>query len=88
MIKSLGKNCIVIAFWLCLWALLAYLADRELLLPGPLAVLKRICALAVTGFFWKAVAASLARILLGSVCGILLGTVLAVLTCRFPLLNV
>ena len=77
----------MLAFWLCLWALLARLVDRELLLPGPLTVLRRLCELAITAVFWQTAAISLARILLGAVCGILLGTAAAVLTCRFRLLN-
>ena len=34
MVRRLGKNCIVLVFWLLVWAALAKLVDRELLLPG------------------------------------------------------
>lgn len=83
MLRRLGKNLIVLAFWLCLWAGLACLVGRELLLPGPLAVFKRLCVLALTADFWQTAAVSLLRILLGTVCGLALGAALAALTCRF-----
>ena len=87
MLKRLGKNCIVLAFWLGVWALLAALVGRELLLPGPRAVLRRLGELILTGPFWQTTGVSLLRILLGAVLGILLGTVLAVLTRRFRVLS-
>lgn len=83
MLKRLGKNGIVLAFWLLVWAALAGLVGRELLLPGPLAVLKRLFVLAQTADFWLAAAVSLGRILLGAVIGVAAGTLLAVLTRRF-----
>lgn len=87
MLKRLGKNCIVLAFWLCLWALAAHLTGRELLLPGPLAVLLRLWELAGTSAFWRAALMTLWRILWGAAAGVLLGTLLAVLTCRFRFLE-
>ena len=87
MLRRLGKNLIVLAFWLCLWALAAYLVDRELLLPGPLAVLRRVAQLACTGEFWRTALMTLGRILLGAAAGVVLGAVLAVLTCRFSLME-
>lgn len=85
MLKRLGKNGIVLAFWLLIWAALAGLVGRELLLPGPLAVLKRLFILARTSGFWLTATVSLGRILLGAVTGVAAGTLLAVLTSRFPI---
>ncbi|MGM9614558.1 MAG: ABC transporter permease [Oscillospiraceae bacterium] len=87
MLKRLGKNGIVLAFWLLVWAALAGLVGRELLLPGPLAVLKRLFTLAQTADFWLITAVSLGRILLGAVIGVAAGTLLAVLTSRFKLVD-
>ncbi len=74
-------------FWLILWALLARLVDRELLLPGPAAVLRRLCALLVTGAFWRTVGVTMLRILCGVLAGTALGVLSAVLTWRFRLLH-
>ena len=49
--------------------------------------MQRLCQLAFTGIFWQTAAISLLRILAGAACGILLGTVLAVLTSRFHVLD-
>lgn len=87
MAKRLGKSIIVLAFWLAVWAGLAALVGRELLLPGPWVVGRRLIELIVTAHFWQTVAVTLARIVLGAVCGIALGALLGALTCRFRALD-
>ena len=78
------KNCMKIAippvFWLGVWQLAALLVGRELLLPGPLAVAKALCALAATGDFWLSALMTLARVFLGLAWGTGAGTALAFLT--------
>lgn len=86
-VKSLLKNCIVLAFWLGLWQGLSLWVDSPLLLPSPGTVLARLAVLACTGAFWRTIAASLLRILLGTVAAVALGTVLAVACCRFSWLD-
>ncbi len=75
------------AFWLGVWQLAAFLVERwvegrgnELLLPYPLTVFRSLLRLGSTPLFWTAVAASLARILMGMAVGTLLGGLLAGLT--------
>lgn len=79
------------AFWLGVWQLCAFLVDRhvggkgnELLLPYPASVWRAFLSLAGTGAFRAAVLASLGRIAAGLVWGVLLGGLLAVLTCASP----
>ncbi len=74
-------------FWLLVWALLARLVDKALLLPGPAAVLRRLLGLAATGAFWRTVGVTLLRILCGALAGTVLGVAAAVLTWRFRLLH-
>ena len=76
-----------VLFWLLLWFLLALLFDQPLLLPTPMAVLKKMGELFVTGSFWLTVALSLSRVFTGILAALLLGTVLAFLTVRFSLLH-
>lgn len=72
-------------FWLAVWGAAAFLIGQELLMPSPLAVAKRFAELAGTADFWRCAGASLLRIFCGAAVGVALGTVLAVLTCRFAL---
>lgn len=79
------------AFWLGVWQVCAFLVDRrlegrgnELLLPYPVSVWNALASMAGTGEFWSTVLASLGRIALGLAAGIVLGFLLAVLTCASP----
>ena len=82
-------------FWLGLWWVAAVAFHKPLLLPTPRIVLETLWSLARTALFWKTVATSLLRILLGILAALVTGTLLAVLTVwsRFfhhlfsPLLN-
>lgn len=80
-----------LAFWLGVWQICAFLVDRhvdgrgnELLLPYPVSVWNILVCLVGTGAFWWTVLSSLGRIALGLTCGVLMGTVLAALTCASP----
>ena len=79
------------AFWLGVWQLCAFLVDRhvngrgnELLMPYPVSVWRALVSMVGTGEFWATVVASLGRIAVGLVWGVLLGALLAVLTCASP----
>ncbi len=77
----------VSAFWIAVWALAAALVGSELLLPSPLRVLRRFLTLAGTPAFRTTVCASILRVLTGIVCALVLGTLLAVITEKSPLLR-
>jgi NitT/TauT family transport system permease protein len=74
------KVAIPAAFWLGVWQFAAMAVNQQLLLPAPFAVLLTLWDLVVTPAFWQTAAASLLRIFSGFLAGIVLGTVLAVLT--------
>ncbi|MGN1002707.1 MAG: ABC transporter permease [Oscillospiraceae bacterium] len=86
-LKKLGKNFIVLLFWLAVWELLALLVGKPLLLPDPPTVLARLGTLVTTAAFWAITAVSLLRILCGALIALALGTALAVLTCRFKAMD-
>jgi len=73
-------------FWTVVWYLAAVTMDNPLLLPSPIQVLRCLGNLMLTAGFWQTVAVSIGRILLGIVCAVALGCVLAVVTtsCRLP----
>ena len=74
-------------FWLLVWVLLARLVNRELLLPSPFQVLRKLLELMRTGSFWASVSLSLLRVLGGILSAVVLGVVLAVLTEKFRVLR-
>ena len=86
-LKKLLKNCIIAAFWLGLWAFLAFVVGKPLLLPGPWAVALRLGELACSASFWATTAKTLLRIALGFLCAVPLGVMLAAGTCRFAFLR-
>jgi len=86
-INKTNKILAALAFWLAVWWALALVTASELLLPSPAATVRRVLELLPTVSFWRTVGTTMLRILLGALGGIVIGTVLAVVTCRFPLLN-
>ena len=75
-------------FWMVIWHLAAWLLElrlegrgNELLLPYPSTVLESLRTLCMTSKFWLTVGRSLLRILYGLAAGVLLGSILAVITC-------
>ncbi len=71
-----------VAVWLLVWQAAGMALGQELLLPSPLAALRRLGELALTGPFWRAVGWSAARILGGFLLACLAGTALAALASR------
>ena len=79
-IKRIGLSFCIAIFWVALWSILAAIIGKELLLPYPWTVLKKLCELVLTLPFWQNVILTLLRILLGIVAALVFGTALAVLT--------
>ncbi|MFR5421193.1 MAG: ABC transporter permease [Oscillospiraceae bacterium] len=61
--KRFARGALTLAFWLAVWAALALLVHRELLLPAPWVVVRRLCELAATVAFWRITAVSIGRVL-------------------------
>ena len=85
MIKKALKYSIITAIWLGLWQLVAGAVGQELLFPSPLSVAKRLIELAATSDFYKIIAKSLLRILIGMTVGTLIGAVGGLLTAFFSI---
>ena len=73
------------AFGLAVWCRAAACVDQPLLVPSPIAVLRRLGELAAAPLFWRSTLVSLLRIFCGALAGTILGTLCAVLTSRFRL---
>ena len=76
--KRFARGALTLAFWVALWTALALLVNRELLLPAPWVVVRRLCELAATAAFWRITAESIGRVLLGITAAVALGTGVAV----------
>ena len=92
--KAIKKVVVPLAFWLAVWQVAAWvvgdsvllsarpvLKEIPLLLPGPWTVVCTLAGLVVEWAFWQAAGLTLLRVFLGLVVGVVLGTLIAVLTC-------
>ena len=86
-LTPLAKTGLAAIFWLAVWQVLSVAVDSALLLPGPWPVAQRLAQLVASASFWRVTSVSFARILLGAVSAVALGTVLAALCCRFALVD-
>lgn len=77
---SFLKFLAIATLWIIIWSIAARLIGKELLLPSPLSVLKRLGSLLKTSDFYITAAVSMIRVLLGIVTATLVGVLLAVLT--------
>lgn len=81
--RRLLRGLAVAAFWLALWWGAAAAVRQELLIPTPAQVAVTLWHAAGTAAFWRAAGASLWRIVLGFIGGVLAGCLLAGLTVHF-----
>jgi len=82
------KTLLAAVFWLAVWSFASLSVSQELIMPSPLSVLETLLELGAEADFWRAAGLSLLRIFGGFAAGALLGTLLAVLTVRFELMDV
>lgn len=79
-IKTFFKTLAVAAFWILIWYLAARQVGKELLLPSPESVMKRLCEIMGTGEFYITTLYSLVRVMSGILLACAAGVLLAVLT--------
>ncbi len=70
---------VALAFWTGIWFVAAAHINKELLIPGPLVVVKRIGNLVTERAFWLKTGVSFLRVLSGFAIGCIMGVILAVL---------
>lgn len=81
-VRRIGKKAAVITFWLLVWQILALIVDNGILMVGPWETLVRMGELLREAGFYSTIAMSLFRISVGFLAGFLMGTALAVGSCR------
>ena len=82
---KLLRRLAVLAFWLTVWYFAAAAVGQELLLPGPLLVGQKLCALAGTKTFWFTLGKSILRVLTGIVSAVILGGLIGLVTYKSAL---
>ena len=82
-VKKIAGWTAVGLFWLAVWQLAYYGVGRDLLLASPIAVFKRLKELVVTADFWIIIGTSFYRIMTGFLLGLLVGTLLGMITARW-----
>lgn len=81
--KAAAKTFAAAVFWIAVWQILSITVDQEIVLPSPLRVIEAAVPLITGPAFWKTVALSIVRIVLGFVGALVTGCVLAVLTVKW-----
>ncbi len=84
--KDTGRNGILgkllaALFWVAVWLLCALAVGKELILPGPVSVLRALGRLVVRGSFWSSILLTMFRIMLGYLLGVSAGCLLALACC-------
>ena len=79
-LKNILRGAAAAVFWIIVWALAARAVGKDLILPGPLSVARTLVTLAGTEEFWRSILTTFLRILSGYLSGVILASVLAVLT--------
>ena len=74
-------------FWLFVWQGLSICIGQEILLASPLSVLNRLISLASGLDFWRSIAFSLQRIVLGFFLATFIGIIFATFAARFHLIE-
>lgn len=85
--KKWGGRIFALLFWIGLWALASRIVNQEILISSPLAVAKELCVIVFEPEFWRVVLFSCARIALGFLLAVTLGSLFAILCYRFVLLE-
>ena len=78
------RGIIALLFWVAVWWILSLAVGREVLIPTPLRVFKRLFELLRTADFYRIVGLSLLRILAGFSAAIVLGVLFGVLSAKLP----
>jgi NitT/TauT family transport system permease protein len=87
LLKQYGSKIFAICFWLLGWELLSRVLNNNIVLAPPLAVFITLIDLIGQTEFWQTILFSSLRIILGFVLALTGGTILAIISSRFRLVE-
>lgn len=76
-----------VLFWLIVWQIVSVCVNSKILLVSPIDTICRLWELLPSADFWGSIFFSMARILLGFLLGLIIGTALAVLSGKFAIIR-
>ena len=76
-----------VLFWLIVWQIVSVCVNSKILLVSPIDTICRLWELLPSADFWSSIFFSMARILLGFLLGLIIGTALAVLSGKFAIIR-
>lgn len=77
------KTALIVLIWLVIWQVLALIVNNRVLLAGPVETVEALISLGSTSAFYISVGITIVKVLAGFLTGLVLGTILAVLSYRF-----
>lgn len=81
------KKAVIILFWLFVWQAVTMAINNEILLTGPVPMLKALSQQAVLADFWRSVGLSFWKISLGFLSAFAAGILAGSAACRFPFIQ-
>ena len=81
------RTLLAILFWIAVWQIASMAVGKDLILPGPVSVIKALWSLVRQGSFWTSILMTVLRIMLGYAAGVALGCFLAFGCCRSRILD-
>ena len=81
------RTLLAILFWIAVWQIASMAVGKDLILPGPVSVIKALWSLVRQSSFWTSILMTVLRIMLGYAAGVALGCLLAFGCCRSRILD-
>ncbi|MHC1721023.1 MAG: ABC transporter permease [Clostridiaceae bacterium] len=76
--KRIGKNLLILIFWIMIWELCSLFIHNVILLPSPFEVVQVLAVLIFKPYFWLSVFSSIGRVLIGLILSIGLGIIIGI----------
>ncbi|KEI01617.1 ABC transporter permease subunit [Clostridium botulinum] len=77
-ITKASKKTLILIFWLLVWEIFSLFINNQILFPSPNRVFKSLYELILQEYFWRCIANSIIRVILGLLISILLGMLLGI----------
>lgn len=85
--RSKIKKVLIIIFWVAVWAGIAAIVSRPIILAGPIEVFNSASKIIITTDFWLTILVSFIHIIIGFIIACILGTLFGILSYKFKTFN-